>query len=417
MAWNEPGPGDRDPWGERRRSGGGGGQGPSDLDEMIRNLKQRLRALFGGRRGGGGGQAWGSGQGGHFGFGLIVVALGLWMLSGFYVVQQGERGVVLRFGEKTEVTDAGLHWHFPYPIESVEKVNVDRIYPIEIGYRSHPRTGSKTRVPKEALMLTGDENIIEIEFAVQYKIKDPADYLFNVRDVETTIVQATESAVREVVGKSTLDFALTEGRDEIAKQAQELIQQILDRYRSGIHIVRVETQRAQPPEEVKPAFDDAVKAREDKDRFVKEAEAYANDIVPRARGAASRLLEQAEAYKASVIARAEGEARRFTQVAAAYAQAPKVTRERLYLETVEQILSNSTTIFVDQKGGHNLIYLPLDKLLSGAAAGAAPGAASGTTPPPPEKEAAPGLRSSGGGGSGSDTLRRRNELRTREERP
>jgi membrane protease subunit HflK len=395
-----------------------------DLDEMIRRLQRRLGGLFGGGRGGG---EWGVGRGGGFGFGLgliLAVALALWLLSGFYVVQQGERGVVLRFGKKTDVTDAGLHWHWPYPLESVEKVNVDRIYPIEIGYRSNPRTGSKTRVPKEALMLTGDENIIEIEFAVQYKIKDPADYLFNVRDVETTISQATESAVREIVGKSTLDFALTEGRDEIAKQAQDLLQKILDRYRSGIHIVRVETQRAQPPEEVKSAFDDAVKAREDKDRFVKEAEAYANDIIPRARGAAARLVEQAEAYKVSAIARAEGEARRFTQVAEVYAKAPRVTRERLYIETVEQVLSNSTTIFVDQKGGQNLIYLPLDKLLSGTVAGS--GSTTGAAPGTPgasstetETATTSGVRGGGGAGAAASTeaLRRRNESRTREGRP
>lgn len=405
MAWNEPGPGERDPWGERRK----GGQGAADLDEFFRRIQRRLGGLFGGRGGG----EWRIGRGGGFGAGLIVlVAVGLWLLSGFYIVQQGERGVVLRFGKKIEVTDAGLHWHLPFPFESVEKVNVDRIYPIEIGYRSNPRTGSKTRVPKEALMLTGDENIIDIEFAVQYKIKDPADYLFNVRDVETTIAQATESAVREVVGKSTLDFALTEGREQIAQQAQELLQQILDRYRSGIHIVRVETQRAQPPEEVKSAFDDAVKAREDKDRFVKEAEAYANDIIPRARGAAARLVQQAEGYKASVIARAEGEARRFTQVANEYVKAPSVTRERLYIETIEQVLTNSTAILIDQKAGNNLIYLPLDKLLSGAAPATPPAAAAGgggtAAVPAPEGEAAPALR--------NDTIRRRGDLREREGR-
>ncbi len=404
MAWNEPGSGDRDPWGGRHKAGGG--QGPADLDELVRRLQRRLSGLFG-RRGGGGGE-WRLPHGGGFGAGLIVfVALGLWLLSGFYIVQQGEQGVVLRFGKKTEVTDAGLHWHLPFPFESVEKVNVDRIYPIEIGYRSNPRTGSKTRVPKEALMLTGDENIIDIEFAVQYKIKDPADYLFNVRDVETTIAQATESAVREVVGKSTLDFALTEGREQISQQAQELLQQILDRYQSGIHIVRVETQRAQPPEEVKPAFDDAVKAREDKDRFVKEAEAYANDIIPRARGSAARLVQQAEGYKASVMARAEGDARRFMQVASEYVKAPSITRERLYIEAIEQVLNNSTVILIDQKAGNNLIYLPLDKLVPGALP--ASSATAATTAAEPEREAASALR--------SDTTRRRTDLRQREGRP
>ena len=353
MAWNEPGkPGDKDPWGQRRKPGAGS----PDLDRIVRNIQQKLSGLFGGM---GGGQASG------FGIGLVVVvALVIWLLSGFYIVNQGERGVVLRFGKKTDITEAGLRWHMPYPIEKVEKVNVDKVSTIEIGYRSNPRTGSKSKVPKEALMLTQDENIIDIEFAVQYKIKNAADYLFDVRDPETTIVQATESAVREVVGRSTLDFALTEGRDQVARSAREVLQQILDKYKTGVQIVTVETQKAQPPDEVKPAFDDAVKAREDEQRLKNEAEAYANDVIPRARGAAARVLQEADGYKASVIAHADGDARRFSQVASAYAKAPAVTRERLYIDTMQQVLSNTTKIFVDQKAGNNLIYLPLDKLLT-----------------------------------------------------
>ena len=353
MAWNEPGkPGDKDPWGQRRKPGAGS----PDLDRIVKNIQQKLSGLFGGM---GGGQASG------FGIGLVVVvALVIWILSGFYIVNQGERGVVLRFGKKTDITDAGLHWHLPYPIEKVEKVNVDKVSTIEIGYRSNPRTGSKSKVPKEALMLTQDENIIDIEFAVQYKIKNAADYLFDVRDPETTIVQATESAVREVVGRSTLDFALTEGRDQVARSARDVLQQILDKYKTGVQIVTVETQKAQPPDEVKPAFDDAVKAREDEQRLKNEAEAYANDVIPRARGAAARVLQEADGYKASVIAHADGDARRFSQVASAYAKAPAVTRERLYIDTMQQVLSNTTKIFVDQKAGNNLIYLPLDKLLT-----------------------------------------------------
>jgi modulator of FtsH protease HflK len=353
VAWNEPGkPGDKDPWGQRRRPDAGG----PDLDRIVRNLQQRFASLFGGR--GGGGRTSG------FGLGLIIAAaLFIWLITGFYIVNQGERGVVLRFGKKSEITNAGLHWHLPYPVEKVEKVNVEKVSTVEIGYRSNPRTGVNSKVPKEALMLTQDENILDIEFAVQYKIKDAADYLFNVRDPETTIVQATESAVREVVGKTTLDFALTEGRDQVARSARELLQQILDKYNTGVQIVTVETQKAQPPDEVKPAFDDAVKAREDEQRLKNEAEAYANDVVPRARGAAARMLQEAEGYKASVIARAEGDTRRFSQIAGEYAKAPAVTRERLYIETMEQVLSNTTKIFVDQKAGNNLIYLPLDKLI------------------------------------------------------
>jgi len=235
---------------------------------------------------------------------------------------------------------------------------------------------------------------------VQYKIKDAADYLFNVRDVETTIGQATESAVREVVGKSTLDFALTEGRDQVSRSSRDLLQGILDRYKSGIHIVTVETQKAQPPDEVKPAFDDAVKAREDEQRLKNEAEAYANDVIPRARGGAARLLQEAEGYKASVIARADGDARRFSQIANEYMKAPNVTRERLYLETMEQVLSRTTTIFIDQKAGNNLIYLPLDKLIPmGEAAASVP-----FVPPLTEADAT---------AKGGSSSRSRSDLRTR----
>ena len=357
MAWNEPGKsGGKNPWGQGSKPG----QGGPDLDRIVQNIQQKLRGLFGGAQGGSGG---GAGSTNSFGLGLIVVvALCVWFAAGFYIVNQGERGVVLRFGKMQEMTEAGLRWHLPFPIEKVEKVNVEKVSTIEIGYRSN-RGGGKSKVPKEALMLTGDENIIDIEFAVQYKIKDAAEYLFNVRDQETTITQATESAVREVVGKSTLDFALTEGRDQVARSARELLQQVLDKYKSGVQIVTVETQKAQPPDEVKPAFDDAVKAREDEQRLKNEAEAYANDVIPRARGGAARLMQEAQGYKASVISHADGDARRFSQVATEYVKAPSVTRERMYIETMEQVLSNTTKVFIDQKAGNNMIYLPLDKLM------------------------------------------------------
>jgi len=402
VAWNEPGkPGDKDPWGQRRKPGAGG----PDIDRIVKDIQQKFAGLFGGLFGGGGGGG-GSARASGFGFGLILAAaLVIWLLTGFYIVNQGEHGVVLRFGMKSEITQAGLRWHLPFPIEKVEKVNVEKVSTIEIGYRSNPRTGGKSKVPKEALMLTEDENIIDIEFAVQYKIKDAAEYLFNVRDPETTIAQATESAVREVVGKSTLDFALTEGRDQVSRSSRELLQQILDRYSTGVHIVTVETQKAQPPDEVKPAFDDAVKAREDEQRLINEAEAYANDVIPRARGGASRLLQEAEGYKASVIARADGDARRFSQIANEYVKAPAVTRERLYLETMEQVLSSTTTIFIDQKAGNNLIYLPLDKLvpMMGEAGGAVP-----YVPPLTEAEA-----TAAGAARGGATGRGRTDLRGR----
>jgi membrane protease subunit HflK len=364
MAWNKPGNGDsgnRDPWGSRR----GGQQGPPDLDEIVRKIQARLNNLFGGGRGGSGrGSGFGSFRAGGLGIGaILIIVLILWGLSGFYVVQQAERGVVLRFGKLQAVTDAGLRWHLPYPIETVKKVNVQKVFAIEIGYRSNERSTGTTRVPKEALMLTEDENIVDIEFAVQYQIKNAANYLFDVNDPEATIVQATESAIREIVGKNTLDFVITEGRDDVAIRTQALLQQILDRYKTGIAITTTKMQKAQPPEQVKAAFDDAVKAREDEQRLKNEAQAYANDILPRARGTAARLVQEGEAYKASIIARAGGDAERFLNISRQYQRAPDVTTERLYLETMEQVLSNTTKVFVDQKGGNNVLYLPLDQII------------------------------------------------------
>jgi membrane protease subunit HflK len=378
MAWNKPGngnSGNRDPWG----SGSGPRQGPPDLDEIVRNIQNRLRGLFGGGKGGGGGKV-GIGKAGGIGVGVIIaIVAGLWLLSGFYVVKQAERGVVLRFGKLQEVTEAGLHWRLPFPVDSVEKVDVQNVFQMEVGYRSDARTGRVSQVPKEALMLTEDENIVDIEFAVQYRISNAADYLFNVKDPETTIGQATESAIREIVGKSTLDFVITEGRADVANNTQIVLQKILDRYKTGIFITTAKMQKAQPPEQVKAAFDDAVKAREDEQRFKNEAQAYANDILPRARGKAARLVQEGEGYKVSVIARAEGDARRFTQIATEFAKAPEVTRERLYLETMEDVLSNSTKVFIDQKGGNNILYLPLDKIVTqGARAGPESGSQGGT---------------------------------------
>jgi len=357
VAWNEPGgSGGKDPWGRRKQ------QGPPDLDQLLGNLRNWLAGLFGGR---GGGSSGGGGGGlsriNQLGFGLILaVAIALWLLSGFYVINQGERGVELKFGKKNEVTGPGLHWRLPWPVERVEKVNVDQVSTLRIG-RGGDRSGSGA---DSGFMLTQDENIVVVEFTVQYKIKDASDYLFNVRDPVSTIVQAMESASREVVGKSLLDFIITEGQLEVADKSQTLLQEILDRYKSGIQIVKVQMQKVTPPDEVKAAFDDATKAREDGARVIKEAEAYANDIIPRARGAASRLLQEAQGYKASVIARADGDAKRFSSIVNEYVKAPVVTRDRMYIETMEQVMSNTTKIFVDQKAGNNILYLPLDKLIS-----------------------------------------------------
>lgn len=360
MAWNEPGgSGGKDPWGKRRKE-----QGPPDLDQIIRNLRDRISGLFGGGKPGNGGES----RINSLGIGLIVlVALCLWMLSGFYIVQQGQRGVILKFGKKSEVTGPGLHWRWPFPVERVEKINVEQVSTLWIGRRNDKSAGTDT-----GYVLTEDENIIVVEFSVQYKIKDANDYVFNVRDPVATVLQATESAVREVAGKSPLDFVMTDGQLEVADKTRVLLQEILDRYKTGIQIVQVQMQKAAPPDEVKSAFEDAIKAREDGDRLIKEAEAYANDIIPRARGAAARLIQEAQGYKASVIARADGDARRFTSVVNEYVKAPTVTRDRLYIETMEQVLSSTTKILVDQKGGNNVLYLPLDKLAPRALGAAGP---------------------------------------------
>jgi modulator of FtsH protease HflK len=364
MAWNEPG-GGKDPWGGR-----GGDQGPPDLDEIVRKMQNKMGGLFGGRKGGGGGGS-GSGGGGMMVAGVIaVVAALVWLASGFYIVDEGKRGVQLRFGEFSQITMPGLHWHIPYPIEQVERVDVEQRRFVEVGYRSVAGSGSSSAqpVPKEALMLTQDENIVDIRVAVQYQVKDAREYLFNVRDPDVTLKQATESAIREVIGKSRMDFVLTEGRSEVAGLAKDLIQSILDQYNAGLLVTTVNMQDAQPPEEVQGAFVDAIKAREDEERQKNEAQAYANDIIPKARGAAARILEEANGYQLSVIARAEGEASRFEQLLTEYAKAPEVTRKRLYLDTMEEVLANSSKVTVDVSKGNNLLYLPLDQMLQGAAA-------------------------------------------------
>ena len=378
MAWNEPGSGGKEPWGQRKKE-----QGPPDLDQVLKNLRDRVRGLFGGKGSGGNGSGTGSNNVSGLGVGLIAaVAILLWLASGFYTIKEGQRGVVLQFGAKAEITDPGLHWRWPLPVESVEKVDVGQVSTLRIGRADKSGGGADT-----GFMLTEDENIVVVEFTVQYKIKDASNYLFNVRDPIPTIVQAMESASREVVGKSKLDFIITEGQLEVADKSQELLQDILDRYKSGIQIVKVQMQKVTPPEEVKASFDDATKAREDGARVIKEAEAYANDIVPRARGNASRLLQEALGYKASVIARAEGDARRFNQIVAEYNKAPGVTRDRMYIETMEKVFSNTTKIFVDQKAGNNILYLPLDKLVGhGASRTAGP---VNTLQPLPEPDSPP----------------------------
>ena len=313
-------------WGRKK-----GNSGPPDLDELWRNLNKKLNNLLKRKSGGGGGEGSGGGEkpaGGkplHFRGGIGLVAgllLLMWVSSGFYIVNEGQRGVVLRFGKYVETTQAGLRWHMPYPVEVVESVNLSQVRTVEIGYRNNVRS----KVLKESLMLTDDENIIDIQFAVQYILKNPEEFLFNNREPESAVMQAAETAIREVIGKSKMDFVLYEGREQVAAQTTVLMQEILDRYKIGVAISKVTMQNAQPPEQVQAAFDDAVKAGQDRERQKNEGQAYANDVIPKARGNAARLMEEAEGYKQRVIVSSEGDASRFKQILVEYSKAPGVTR-------------------------------------------------------------------------------------------
>ncbi len=367
MAWNEPGGSkDNDPWGGGNKKD----QGPPDLDEVVKKFQDQVSKIFGGKGSkGGGGDGEGSspgGSGGAIGIGVILGgALFLWGLTGIYIVDEGKRGVELRFGQYSETTQPGPHWHIPSPIDSVEIVDVSQIRNVEIGYRSGVGAeSSKRTVLNEAMMLTQDENIVDVNFAVQYRIKEARDYLFNMRSPDEALREATESAVREIVGKSKMDFVLTEGRSEMVQSAEILIQEILDRYGSGLQVTSVNMQDAQPPEQVQAAFSDAVKAREDEQRLKNEAEAYSNDVLPKARGAGARMFEEATAYKSKVVAEAEGQTSRFLQVLAEYKKAPEVTRERLYIDAMETVLNNSSKVMIDVEGSGNLLYLPLDRMMN-----------------------------------------------------
>lgn len=340
MAWNEPGGNkNQDPWGNR-----GGDQGPPDLDEVFRKFQQKLGGIFGGKGGGSRGTA----SGGGLGIGLIVIVIiTIWMLTGFYKIEEAERGVIMRFGEHVDTTQKGLHWLIPWPVDTVLKVNVTE----------------RHQFPLKATMLTQDENIVDIEGTVQYQISDALKYLFNVRSPEETLTQATESALRQVIGRSTMDFVMTEGRDEVASRIKDTVQSILDQYGTGLEVIEANLQDANPPQPVREAFQDVTQAREDRERLINESESYRNEVLPRARGHSARLREEADGYKQEVVARAEGEAKRFTQLLTEYKKAPKVTRDRIYLEAVESVLSNSSKVMVDVKGGNNLLYLPLDKIM------------------------------------------------------
>lgn len=367
MAWNEPG-GGRDPWGGRDNQ-----QGPPDLEEALKNLQNKLSRIFGGGKPGGGAGGRGGGRLGFMGVGVIaVIVLVVWVLAGIYIVEQPERGVVTRFGKYVRTEGPGPHWR-PYFIEDVQTVNVEQVRTAEIGFRTTGRNEGSS-VARESLMLTQDENIVDVKFAVQYRVKDAKDYLFNVVAPDRTLVDVTETSVREIVGKSKLDYVITGGRSAVAATVQEMAQQILDQYGTGIVITSVNMQDAQPPAEVQEAFSDAVKAREDEVRLKNEAEAYANDILPKARGDADAMREQAEGYRQRVIAVAQGETSRFLSVLKEYRKAPEVTRKRLYLEAVESVLANTSKVLVDVEGGNNLVLLPLDKLMTRQPQEVGPGA-------------------------------------------
>jgi len=382
MAWNEPGGGNKDPWGGR------GDQGPPDLDEIVRKMQNKFSGLFGGRARKSAGDS-ASGGAGNAGIAVIAVVLLLaWLAYDvIYVVEPAERGVVTRFGSYVDTLQPGPTVRWPRPIEHVYKVDVDQV-------RS---------VPHKAQMLTKDENIVEVKLAVQYKVKDARAYLFNVRDPDFSLMQAVQSALREVVGKSDMEYVITEGRDAIAVSTQQLTQEILDKYVTGLQVAKVNLQDANPPEQVKGAFDDAIKSREDEQRLKNEAEAYANEVIPKARGGAARQLEDAQAYKAQVIAEAQGNADRFTALLAEYEKAPQVTRERLYLDAMESVLSRTSKVLIDSKSDRNILYLPLDKV--------SPAMGGDST-----ADAMRGIVPSVSGPSAKDDIRQREELRNREQR-
>ncbi len=346
----------------------GNNEGPPDLDQVLRDLSRKINTLFG--KGGGtppnrpSSNQPKSPTASDVNFPilpiLVVIAL-VWMATGFYIVDQGSLGVVKRFGNYVETTEPGPRWHFPYPLESADVVNMEQVRRLEVGYRSAGEgSGNKVKQPKEALMLTADENIIDLQFAVQYNLKNAKDYLFNNRSTDQAVMSAAESAIREVVGKSKLDDLLQKGLADTS----ERMQIILDSYKTGVNITSVSLQSAQPPEQVQEAFEDVNRANQDNQRQINEGQAYANDVIPKARGTASRLLAESAGYKLKIESEAKGNASRFDQILAQYNNAPAVTRQRLFLDAQEQILSSVSKVLVDQKAGNNMLYLPLDKLIS-----------------------------------------------------
>ena len=390
MAWNEPGGNNNnnDPWGNRNNSGG-----PPDLDEVFKNIKKKIDAMLGGKGGGnnsfgeqnqsggnGSGNNWGSGSGSKGpGFpngvspmlvGIVAFALlCLWIFSGIFILQPAEQGVITQFGRYKKTVGSGLHWRVPWPVQNLEVLDVEQIRSVRLS---------------DQPILTQDENIVDIDMAVQYNIKSAEDYLFNVRSPDGTLEEVVESAVREVIGQTNMEPVLTTGRDAVGISTRDSVQEILDGYGTGIQVTAVNLERAQPPEQVQAAYSDAIKAREDKERFINEAQAYRNAVLPQARGEAQQVIEESLAYKSQVENAAEGESRRFSALLKEYQKAPEITRDRLYLEAMESVLSNSSKVLMDAEGGNNLMYLPLDKLIEGGSGNnrSQPGTSSLPSAPP-----------------------------------
>lgn len=379
--------------------GQGPNQGPPDLDELWRDFNRKLGGLFGGGKNGGNrGGFGGGGTGGGFqpdmknagiGVGLIagVVAL-IWLGTGFFIVQEGQQAVITQFGKYQSTVGAGFNWRLPYPIQRHEIVVVTQIRSVDVG-RDNILKATGLR---DSAMLTEDENIVEIKFAVQYRLSDARAYLFESKDPAAAVVQAAETAVREVVGKMKMDMALAEERDQIGPRVRVLMQKILDRYKVGVEIVAINLQQSgvRPPEQVQAAFDDVLKAGQERERAKNEAQAYANDVVPRAVGSASRLKEEADAYKGRIVAQAQGDAQRFSSVLAEYQKAPQVTRDRMYTDAMQQVYSNVTKVMVESRNGSNLLYLPIDKIMQMSAQG---GAASGSENAPLSAPSTPAAQS------------------------
>jgi len=334
-------------------------QTPPELDEVIKDFKNKFNSTFGGGSSGNSGAS--KAAKGSFKY-IFILAFIVWMATGIYIIDPAERGVVLRFGAFQTSTTQGPHWHIPYPVESVYKVNVEQVRSAEIGFRNAQNSYSGG-VSSESLMLTRDENMVDVKLAVQYKIADAQAYLFNVSNPEMTLSHVIQSVIRQVVGDNTMDHVLTTGRDQVAQEVKTASQALLNDYGLGLLITAVTMQDAQPPVQVKASFDDVVKAREDEQRYINEAKAYANDIVPKARGASQRLLAEAEAYKSQIVSKSEGEAYRFTQILNEYSKAPGVTKERLYRETLEEVLSSTNKVIVDSSA-NSLMYLPIDQLIN-----------------------------------------------------